>query len=69
MTDVMPNIVATPKGEMFIAITGKVSVEGVSYTRSEFIDLCESIRDANGTQLYKICETKEIGRASCRERV
>lgn len=58
MTDVMPNIVATPKGEMFIAITGKVSVDGVSYTRSEFIDLCERIHDANGSQLYKICETK-----------
>lgn len=34
MTDVMPNIVATPKGEMFIAITGKVSVEGVSDRKS-----------------------------------
>lgn len=58
MRDVMPNIMDTPKGEVFVAITGRVSVRGLDYTRAEFIDLCESIRDENGTQLYKIVETK-----------
>lgn len=56
--DVMPNIMNTPKGEVFVAITGRVSVGGVDYTRSEFIALCESIRDADGNQLYKLVETK-----------
>lgn len=58
MRDVMPNIMNTPKGEVFVAITGKVSVGGVDYTRTEFIDLCESIRDSTGNQLYKLIETK-----------
>lgn len=58
MRDIMPNIMATPKGEVFVAITGKVSVRGQSYTRAEFIDLCESIKDQSGTQLYKLVETK-----------
>ncbi len=58
MSDVMPGITATPKGEIFVAITGKVSVGGVAYTRAEFIALCESFRDAEGTQLYKLIETK-----------
>ncbi len=58
MRDVMPNIMNTPKGQVFVAITGRVSVRGLDYTRAEFIDLCEDIRDENGTQLYKIVETK-----------
>lgn len=58
MKDVMPNILDMPKGEIYVAITGKVSVNGVSYTRSEFIDLCESITDANGVQQFKLVETK-----------
>ena len=58
MHDVMPNILDTPKGEVFVAITGKVMVDGKSYTRPEFIALCERIRDDKGAQLYKIVETK-----------
>lgn len=58
MRDVMPNIMNTPKGEVFVAITGRVSVRGLDYTRTEFIALCESIRDENGNQLYKLVETK-----------
>lgn len=58
MRDVMPNIMATPKGEVYVAITGKVSVRGVEYTRADFIYLCESIRDAQGNQLYMLVETK-----------
>lgn len=58
MKDIMPNILDTPKGEVYIAITGKVAVNGVAYSRTEFIALCESIRDAEGVQLYKIIETK-----------
>lgn len=58
MRDVMPNIMNTPKGEVFVAITGTVTVDGVYYTRTEFIDLCEAIRDAEGNQLYKLVETK-----------
>ncbi len=58
MTEVMPNILSTPKGEMYIAITGKVSVGGTYYTRTEFIDLCESITNEDGAPLYKLIETK-----------
>ena len=58
MKDVMPNILDTPRGEVFIAITGKVSVKGASYSRSEFIALCESISDGTGVQPYKLVETK-----------
>ena len=58
MKDVMPNIEDTPKGEVFVAITGKVSVNGKAYTRPEFIALCESIQDANGAQIYKLVETR-----------
>lgn len=58
MRDIMPNIMNTPKGEVFVAITGKVSVGGKDHTRTEFIALCESIRDTAGNQLYKLVETK-----------
>lgn len=58
MSEIMPHIVATPKGEMFVAITGKVSVGGKYYTRAEFIRLCEDIVGEDGTQLYKLVETK-----------
>lgn len=58
MSEIMPNIAATPKGEVFVAITGKVSVQGKYYTRSEFIRLCESIVGEKGEQLYKLVETK-----------
>lgn len=58
MKDVMPNIMDTPRGEVFVAITGKVSVEGLQYTRQEFIALCEALRGSNGEQLYKLVETK-----------
>lgn len=58
MKDVMPNILDTPKGEVFVAITGRVSVRGQSYSRYEFIALCESISDGSGVQPYKIVETK-----------
>lgn len=58
MRDVMPNIMNTPKGEVFVAITGKVSVGGVDYTRTDFIALCESLRDSSGNQLFKLIETK-----------
>lgn len=55
--DVMPNILDTPKSEIFVAITGKVSVNGTDYTRSQFIELCEHINDGSGS-CYKIIETK-----------
>lgn len=58
MCDVMPHILSTPKREMYVAITGSVSVEGVPMTRSEFIWKCESILDKNGVQMFKIVETK-----------
>lgn len=58
MKDIMPNIMDTPKGEIFIAITGKVSVRGQQYSRYEFIALCESISDGTGVQPYKLVETK-----------
>lgn len=58
MCDVMPHILSTPKREMFVAITGSVSVEGHALTRAEFIWKCESILDKNGSQMYKLVETK-----------
>lgn len=58
MYDVMPHIFSTPKREMHVAITGSVSVQGQALTRAEFIWKCESILDANGTQMFKLVETK-----------
>lgn len=58
MKDVMPNIMDTPKGEVYVAITGRVSVDGTYYTRSEFIDLCDAIREPDGSQPFKLVETK-----------
>lgn len=58
MKDVMPNILDTPGHEVYIAITGKVSVNGQQYTRQEFIALCESITNRKGVQDYKLVETK-----------
>lgn len=59
MNDIMPNIMSTPKAELYVAITGRVSVDGKPYTRMEFIRLCESIRDGSGAPLYKVVETKD----------
>lgn len=56
--DIMPNIADTPKNEVYVAITGKVSVGGVTYSRYDFIELCESLLGENNEQLYKIIETK-----------
>lgn len=58
MKDIMPNIMDTPKGEIYVAITGSVTVNNKSYTRKAFIDLCEAIRGNYGEQLYKLVETK-----------
>lgn len=58
INDVAPNIIDTPKGEVFIAITGKVSVDGKALTRYDFISLCEQLTDANGSPLFKLVETK-----------
>ena len=55
---VAPHVYSTPKNEVCVAITGSVSVDGKPVTRSEFIGICESIRDAKGSPLYKIVETK-----------
>ena len=58
LSDIIPNVVNTPKGEVFVAITGKVNVRGISYTRKEFIDLCEEFKDDMGNPIFKIVETK-----------
>lgn len=58
MTDVMPNIVSTPNREIYVAITGSVSVGGKGLTRAEFIWLCESLRNNRGEQAFKLVETK-----------
>lgn len=58
MMDVAPNIQDTAKKEIYVAITGKVSLDGEYCTRGEFIAKCESIVDSNGTPLYKLVETK-----------
>lgn len=58
ISEVTPNIMSTPKKEIFVAITGKVSVGGCAYTRMEFIDLCERIKDTDGVALFKLTETK-----------
>lgn len=58
MKYVMRYILSTPKKEINVAITGSVSVRGVALTRSEFINKCESIRDKDGSQAFKLLETK-----------
>lgn len=58
MHDVMPHILSTPKREVYVAITGSVTVEGKALTRAEFIWLCESLKDSKGEQAYKLVETK-----------
>lgn len=58
ISEIMPNILSTPKREVYVAITGKVSVNGSQYTRAEFISLCEAIKDEHGEQMFKLTETK-----------
>lgn len=59
---VMPHILSTPKREVYISITGAVMVDGVGLTRAEFISKCESLQDSNGTQAYKLVETKAVSK-------
>ena len=61
-TEVMPHVLNTPQNEICVAITGSVVVDGIGLTRSEFIWKCESITDKNGTQMYKLVETKAESR-------
>lgn len=58
VTEVMPHILSTPNKEIYVAITGSVSVNGKGLTRAEFIWLCESLKDKNGEQAFKLVETK-----------
>lgn len=58
MSEVMPHILSTPKSEVYVAITGSVTVDGVYMPRHKFIELCESIKDDKGNQAYKLVETK-----------
>lgn len=55
--NVAPHIISTPSREVYVAITGKVNVNGVDYTRSDFIALCEAIKDGD-KPAYKVIETK-----------
>lgn len=59
MKDVMPNIQDTPRFEVCVAITGRVSVQGESLTRQEFISKCESILDGAGVKCFDLVETKD----------
>lgn len=58
MSEVMPHIASTPKKEVYVAITGSVTVDNTALTRAEFIWKCESLLDADGRQAYKLVETK-----------
>lgn len=58
MKYVMQHILSTPKKEINVAITGSVSVRGKALTRAEFISLCESLQESDGSQAYKLFETK-----------
>lgn len=58
MKYVMRYLLSTPKKEIHLAITGSVTVRGVPLTRSEFISKCESIRGSDGSQAFKLIETK-----------
>jgi len=58
MADVMPHIVSTPKKEVYVAITGSVTVDHIGMTRAEFIWKCEAILDKQGEPAYKLVETK-----------
>lgn len=56
--DVIPNIMATPAKTVYLMITGHVSVDGKSYSRDEFLDLCASLKDSNGRPAYNLVQTK-----------
>lgn len=58
MVDIMPHISNTPNTELYVAITGSVSIDGKSMTRAEFIWECENILNKDGAPAYKIVETK-----------
>lgn len=58
MSEVAPHIVSTPKKEVYVAITGSVTVDNNALTRAEFIWKCESLLDTDGRQAYKLVETK-----------
>lgn len=44
--------------KIYVAITGSVSVDGIGYSRTDFIHLCQSIKDSEGNQIYELVETK-----------
>lgn len=55
---ILGGIKIEPKGEIFIAITGSVSVKGKPLTRAEFVELCSAFKDDTGQPLFKLTETK-----------
>ena len=56
--EITPKVLATPKKEIFVAITGNVTLDNESLTRSEFMWKCEALRDSSGDQAFKLVETK-----------
>lgn len=54
---VVLNIIAESNVEVYIAVTGEVSVGGHYYTRKEFLQLCSSYVDDDGIPFYKFKET------------
>lgn len=62
MKDVVPHILSNPSEEIYIAITGRVSVNGVGYTRQEFLDLCQAIPRSSRSSSFKLVETKSASK-------
>lgn len=56
--DVVPNIISTPANDVYLMITGHVSVNGKGYSREEFIDLCSELKDETGRPAYNLIQTK-----------
>lgn len=62
VTTYMPHILTTPNKEIYVAITGSVTVDDEPLTRQEFIHKCESLKDSKGVTAFKLVETKAAGK-------
>ncbi len=59
-----PLAIKPGKKELYIAITGNVTLNGISMTRTEFLHACSSLKNSDGEQMYELKESKSKSKLS-----
>lgn len=59
-----PLVIMPGKKELYIAITGNVTLNGVNMTRSEFLHACSSLTNSEGELMYDLKESKSKSKVS-----